>query len=128
MPFTNALCYPETCPAYTFPSKEDVAKEDAEAEAERESWYAFFAEMEVDKKPQTPLEKCQEYCRAVQAAEAEKCRVARAKIAYALKMAGCPSKVLPPRTSKKKKSPPKPTAKKATATKSEFSKKRFNAL
>ena len=114
-----ALCYPSSCPPYKFPTKQDLEEEDQKAEAEREKWFLYFNKLKIQKKPQTEVEKCQEYCRAVQQAEAEKCRIAREKIAYALKLAGCPSKVLPPLRKKKKSSQPtKPAAKKAAATKS----------
>jgi len=37
--------------------------------------------------------KCQQYCKQIQEAEAERCRLLREKVMYALEAAGCPSNV-----------------------------------
>lgn len=118
-------CFSAVCPEYKFPTAAEIKKEEEAADAEREQWEKFFSEVDTNKNPKTPVQKCQEYCREVAKAEAEKARIAREKIAYALKLAGCPSRVVAPSSRKKKSSSSCPakaktttSSKKSTASKS----------
>lgn len=125
-----SLCYPTSCPPYTFPTEAEIKKEEEAAEAERLKWTKWFQEeVTLEQTPKTEVEKCQEYCKLVAKAEAEKAKDAREKVAYALKLAGCPSRVVAP-TKKKKTATASTskTSKKPAATKSGLRSELFHVL
>lgn len=114
-------CFSGECPKYDFTTiTKEQEKEDAKAKEDREKAIAIFQGIPLPYKPKTEVEKCQEYCREIAKAEAEKCRQIREKVERALKIAGCPSRVIPTAGKKKgcsaasKKTTAKTTTKSAT--------------
>lgn len=115
-----ALCYPEGCPPYKWPTPAEVAQANADIEKRRDDAIEYIDEITIDDEPETEVEKCRRYCREVAKAEAEKCRRIRENAAILLKTAGCPSRVVPFESSKKKKGSSSSgfTAKKTSTSKS----------
>ena len=112
-----STCYPTGCPPYKWPTPEEVATANAKAEALRERATKYIQDITIDGEPETEVEKCRAYCREVAKAEAEKCKMIRDKALVLLKVAGCPSRIVPFESSKKKKGSGSfpTTAKKATS-------------
>lgn len=90
----TSACFPAKCYEYTgWPSTTDTAAEALPTDTQ--TAIDAINALKFPGQAQTPISKCQAYCQAVQAAEAEKCRLLREKVSYALEAAGCPSTITP---------------------------------
>lgn len=102
----SSACTDLSCPVYlpfTTAAAETEAEKKAREDAEKAAYDASpegmamkaIESIKVVGATKSVVEKCKAYCKEIEKAEAEKCRILREKVKIALKAAGCPSNVTP---------------------------------
>lgn len=96
--FTEVNGYGQTTPAADGSTK---TEEDTKREAALKALQDAIKNVTVPGTASSLTDKCKEYCKQIEKAEAKRCAMIREKVALVLKQAGCPSKVTPYSSSRK---------------------------